>query len=87
MVVDEDVDIHDPSQVEWAIATRFQADKDILLMENQPSSSLDPSAEKPEGKKAITSKAGFDATIPWGKDKKEFKRVRYKKLSLNDYGL
>ena len=87
VVVDEDVDIHDPSQVEWAIATRFQADKDILLMENQPSSSLDPSAEKPEGKKAITSKAGFDATIPWGKDKKEFKRVRYKKLSLNDYGL
>ena len=30
IVVDEDVDIHDPAEVEWAVATRFQADRDLV---------------------------------------------------------
>ena len=30
-VVDEDVDVHDPQQVEWAVATRFQADRDLIV--------------------------------------------------------
>lgn len=87
VVVDEDINIHDPDQIEWAIATRFQADKDLVMMKKQPSSSLDPSAEKPEGKKAITTKVGIDATIPWGADKKKFERVNYRKIDLNNYGL
>ena len=44
VVVDDDVDLYDPHDVEWAIATRFQADRDLMVWENQPSSSLDPSA-------------------------------------------
>ena len=32
VVVDEDVDIHDPAEVEWAIATRFQADRDLVVV-------------------------------------------------------
>jgi 3-polyprenyl-4-hydroxybenzoate decarboxylase len=44
VVVDEDVDLFDPAAVEWAIATRFQADRDLVIFEDQPSSSLDPSA-------------------------------------------
>lgn len=32
VVVDADVDIHDPAQVEWALATRFQGDRDIIVV-------------------------------------------------------
>lgn len=85
VVVDDDVDIYDPNEVEWAIATRFQADKNMLVMPNQPGSSLDPSGEQKEGKKATTCKAGFDATIPWGKTDKGFKKERYGTVDLKKY--
>ena len=65
VVVDEDVDIHDPLQVEWAIATRFQADRDLVVLSDQPGSSLDPSARHVPGEKSRTAKMGLDATIPW----------------------
>ncbi|MCL2432100.1 UbiD family decarboxylase [Candidatus Bathycorpusculum sp.] len=64
IIVDEDIDIYDPQDVEWAIATRFQADKSTVILSNQPGSSLDPSGDLTEGKKATTSKAGLDATAP-----------------------
>jgi len=65
VVVDEDVDLFDPAAVEWAIATRFQASRDLVMLDDQPSSSLDPSATHVPGQKARTSKLGLDATIPW----------------------
>lgn len=65
VVVDEDVDIFDPHEVEWAIATRFQADRDLLILADQPSSSLDPSARHIPGQKSRTAKMGLDATIHW----------------------
>ncbi|HID50709.1 MAG TPA: UbiD family decarboxylase [Anaerolineae bacterium] len=84
-VVDTDVDIHDPAQVEWAMATRFQADKDLLTFENQPGSSLDPSGQHVPGKKSRTAKAGFDCTIPWGADKVKFLRGEYGEVDLSQY--
>ena len=84
IVVGEDVDIYDPNAIEWAIATRVQPHKDIIIKENQPSSSLDPSAEKPEGKKAITSKLLIDATTPFGKEG-DYRTVEYPKIDLGDY--
>ncbi len=36
IVVDEDVDIHDPDEVEWAVATRFQADRDLRGGDREP---------------------------------------------------
>jgi len=84
IVVGEDVDIYDPNAIEWAIATRVQPHKDIVIKENQPSSSLDPSAEKPEGKKAITSKLLIDATTPFGKEG-DYRTVEYPKIDLGDY--
>lgn len=60
IVVDEDIDIFDPKSLEFALATRFQADEDILLIKEARGSSLDPSA-KEDG---ITAKTGFDATKP-----------------------
>jgi 2,5-furandicarboxylate decarboxylase 1 len=65
VIVDEDVDPFDPAAVEWAIATRFQADQDLHVLPDQPSSSLDPSAKLVPGQKARSAKMGLDATIPW----------------------
>jgi 2,5-furandicarboxylate decarboxylase 1 len=65
VVVDDDIDIFDTGDVEWAIATRFQADRDLLILKDQPSSSLDPSAHHAPGQKSRTAKMGLDATIPW----------------------
>ncbi len=69
-VVDEDIDVHDPQQVEWAMATRFQGDKDMIL-KKEPGSSLDPSSDM---KTRLTSKVGFDLTIPWDQKMKDFHR-------------
>ncbi|EEB74451.1 UbiD family decarboxylase [Thermococcus sp. AM4] len=70
VVVDEDIDIYDDRDVEWAIATRFQADKDLVIVPNARGSSLDPSAEK-----SLTAKWGIDATKPLDR-KEEFERAR-----------
>jgi UbiD family decarboxylase len=65
VVVDDDIDLFDPDDVEWAIATRFQADRDLVVLTDQPSSSLDPSAVHVPGQKSRTAKMGLDATIHW----------------------
>ena len=85
VVVDEDINIYDPHDVEWAIATRFQADKDTVILSKQPGSSLDPSGDLTEGKKATTAKAGLDATAPLVTTGKGFKKEQYVKVDLNKY--
>jgi UbiD family decarboxylase len=64
-VVNGDIDIFDDRAVEWAVATRFQADRDLVILGGMRGSSLDPSA--PSGK---TAKMGIDATIPQGEEEK-----------------
>ncbi len=59
VIVDEDVDPEDLRQVDWAIATRFQADRDLVVIKNARGSTLDPSAEN-----GLTAKMGIDATKP-----------------------
>ena len=59
VVVDSDIDPDDPSQVEWAIATRFQADEDLVIIRNVRGSTLDPSSRD-----GLTAKMGIDATKP-----------------------
>lgn len=85
VVVDEDIDIYNPHEVEWAIATRFQADKNSYVFPNQPGSSLDPSGDLSEGKKATTCKMGLDATVPFGKTDKGFTKEKYRKVDLNEF--
>jgi UbiD family decarboxylase len=80
-VVDDDINIHDPTDIEWAIATRFQADKNMITF-REKGSSLDPSSDMDT---QMTCKAGFDLTIPES-GKKEFKRPTLPmKLNLDDY--
>jgi UbiD family decarboxylase len=85
-VVDEDIDIYDPAELEWAVATRFQSDTDLVVLSNQPGSSLDPSGLHAPGSKSRTAKMGLDATIPWLKpsgalrtegERAAFRKVRY----------
>jgi 2,5-furandicarboxylate decarboxylase 1 len=85
VIVDDDINIYNPNDVEWAIATRFQADKNAVILPNQPGSSLDPSGDLSEGKKATTCKMGLDATIPSGKTDKSFAKERYRKVDLDKY--
>ncbi len=84
-VVDSDVDIYDPAQVEWAVATRFQADRDLVVYANQPGSSLDPSGIHRPGHKSLTAKMGLDCTIPWGEDHGPFRRGEYGAVDLSHY--
>jgi len=58
VVVDHDVDVFDDRQVNWALATRCQPDRDITVITNARGSDLDPSA-KEDG---YTAKWGVDAT-------------------------
>jgi 2,5-furandicarboxylate decarboxylase 1 len=72
-VVDEDIDITNPVRVEWAMMTRWQPDKDTIILSQQKGSSLDPSRYD-DGN---TSKIGYDATIDADKDKKGFMSVQF----------
>ncbi len=90
VVVDEDVDPFDATQVEWAIATRVQADRDVFIWPGRPGSSLDPSAGHVPGRKAETAKMGIDATVPWDTpggpaQPGKFRRVGYPQVDLDAY--
>ena len=85
VVVDEDIDISNPSEVEWALATRTQLDEDLILKPGELGSSLDPSADQVTRR---TCKAGVDATIPLDRDRGKFMRARIPgedELRLEDY--
>ncbi len=71
IVVDDDVDIHNPTEVEWAVATRFQADRDLLIVPESQNSKLDPSTRD-----GVGAKMGLDATKPLRADAMTFKRIR-----------
>jgi UbiD family decarboxylase len=72
VVVDGDIDVFDSSSVEWAIATRFQASKDLMVVSNVRGSTLDSSADQETGS---TTKVGVDATRPFAKPKEKFERA------------
>lgn len=84
VIIDDDVDIYDMNAVEWAIATRFQGDKRLVIKEKEPGSSLDPSADH-SGKKALTTKVGIDATMPLEVGPKEYDKVMYSSVNLDEY--
>ncbi|MFM9887460.1 MAG: UbiD family decarboxylase [Burkholderiales bacterium] len=71
IIVDDDVDVHDPEQVEWAVATRFQADRDLVVVGGALGSILDPSTEQ-----GISAKMGMDATRPLRYEGLSFTKTR-----------
>jgi len=82
VVVDNDINIHDPLDVEWAVATRFQAKHGLVVKLHEKGSSLDPSAN-PFTRE--TSKMGLDATAPLKKKLKDFKKAEFPKVRLGRY--
>jgi len=62
-IVDEDVDVFSDDQMDWALGTRFQADRDLMILEDMHGMQMDPSLEG----RAAGAKAGFDCTRPVGK--------------------
>jgi len=63
IVVDEDVDPFSDEQIDWALATRFQADRDLVVASGFRAVPLDPSLAGSR----TGAKAGFDCTKPFGK--------------------
>jgi len=78
-VVDGDIDIYNPLEVEWALATRFQGDTDLVILEREPGSSLDPSAEPGTHH---TTKMGFDLTKPLHSQGKTFEKAHFPPVDL-----
>ena len=62
-VFDDDIDIRDQGQVEWAMGTRFQADRDLMVFQGMMGMTMDPSLEG----RRTGAKAGFDCTRPFGR--------------------
>jgi len=78
VIVDDDIDVFNPTDVEWAIATRVQGDKDILIVTNARGKPLDPSLPPtPVGVVPTTAKVGIDATIGEGIPKERYERIAY----------
>ncbi len=81
-VVDKDIDIYNPHEVEWAMATRFQGDTDLVIKDKEQGSSLDPSAE---GDAHLTTKLGFDLTKPLEAQGKTFEKTPFPEVDLSRF--
>lgn len=60
-----------PSEVEWEVATRFQADRGRVVISETQGSKLDPSSNE-----RVVAKMGLDATIPINSPEMKYKRIR-----------
>ena len=89
VVVDDDIDVFNPIDVEWAIATRVQGDRDVMIVSNARGKPLDPSLQPtPMGQVPTTAKIGIDATIPEGVPKERYERIAYAyadRAKIGDY--
>ncbi len=76
-VVDHDIDIRDPADVEYAVATRMEASSDLVLI---------PGARGHEyvrvSKDGIRTKLGIDATVPF-EDQAKFRRVEFAQTAVD----
>jgi len=71
-IVDEDIDVFSDEEMEWAMAVRFRADRDLVVATDMPGFYADPAADQT----GRVTKAGFDLTAPVGQpDTIEFRRA------------
>jgi 2,5-furandicarboxylate decarboxylase 1 len=80
IVTDDDIDIHDPDDLDWALTFRVQANRDVIIIEGARGKHIDPSIkawELGKGGLPTTAKLGIDATIPEGVPKKFYRRLEY----------
>ncbi len=78
IVVDDDIDIRDPAEVDWALATRMEASRDLILI---------PGARGHEyvrvSDRGMRTKLGIDATVHFA-DRERFSRAPFVDVSLAD---
>ena len=79
IVVDRDVNIHDPSDVLWAFSNRVNPREDIFIVSNSQGHELDPCSDET----GVQHKMGIDATLP--KNRKELKKAVYPMVDLAEY--
>src|SRR5438552_2533011 len=88
VIVDDDIDVFNPMDVEWAIATRVQGDRDIVIVPNSRAKPLDPSLPQGAGVVPTGTKVGIDATIPEGIPREYYERITYAyadRAKIDDY--
>ena len=89
VVTGDDIDVFDSIDVEGAVATCVQADRDVMIVANARSKPLDPSFPPPVGGKIpTTAKMGIDATISENVDRNRYNRIAYfnqDMVHLKDY--
>ena len=79
IVTDDDIDIHNQDDLDWAIAFRVQADQDALILKGARAKHVDPSVKSwllGKGGLPTTDKLGIDATIPEGVPKHLYRRIK-----------
>jgi anhydromevalonate phosphate decarboxylase len=84
-VVDKDIDIYNPLEVEWAMATRFQGETSLVMRPKEPGSSLDPSSTRGEAGTHLTTKLGFDLTKPLATNGKDFDKALFPEVDIEKY--
>ena len=80
IVVDEDIDVASSQDVEWALSTRMQPDRDIIIVPRLTCSTLDPSVPTPR----TSAGWGIDATKPIH-DNEKFEKARVPGVDQIDY--
>lgn len=78
LIVDDDINIFDPNDIEFAIATRVKGDEDIYIYPDVRGSTLDPRSEN-----GIGTKVGIDATMDLSK-KWKFERAKRPQIKKDD---
>ncbi|HTF63906.1 MAG TPA: hypothetical protein VK638_14555 [Edaphobacter sp.] len=72
VLVDPDIDVRNPDQVEWAIAFRSQASRDVIIVNDLPGATLDPSVDASLSlNRRVGSAMGIDAKFPFGADEQK----------------
>ncbi|MGM9608090.1 MAG: UbiD family decarboxylase [Oscillospiraceae bacterium] len=86
-IVDEDVDIFDPYDVEWAMTTRFRPDKDLIVIPGVRCHIGDPTQKKFYDpnllENGLAHKAIYDCTVPFSL-KENFERAHYQDVDISD---
>jgi len=91
IVTDDDIDIFDPVELDWALTFRVQADKDVIIVQGGRGKHIDPSMKAwtfPKDELPTTAKLGIDATIPEGVPRRRYERLVYAfrdRVRLSDY--